>query len=100
MDSKGGANTPLRVINLLLCAKAKQSLSREKPTAGAPKTLIPGEFQLASDPNAGGNAFVAHCLFAGDNSIYCWRIAKFVRGNLFTGECCYAPAVDAIIAGE
>jgi hypothetical protein len=36
--------------------------SREKPTAGAPKTLIPGEFQLASDPNACGNALtLAHC---------------------------------------
>jgi hypothetical protein len=36
--------------------------SREKPTAGAPKLLIPGEFQLASDTNAGGNALsLAHC---------------------------------------
>jgi hypothetical protein len=30
--------------------------SREKPTAGAPKLLIPGELQLASDTNASGNA--------------------------------------------
>jgi hypothetical protein len=36
--------------------------SKEKPTAGAPKTLLPGEFQLTSDPNAGGNALsLAHC---------------------------------------
>jgi hypothetical protein len=35
--------------------------SRENPTAGAPKLLIPGEFELASDTNAGGNALsMAH----------------------------------------
>jgi hypothetical protein len=57
--------------------------SREKSTAGAPNLLTAGELQLASDTNAGGNALsLAHCIFAGDNSTYCRRIATFARGNV------------------
>jgi hypothetical protein len=47
--------------------------SREKPTASAPKLLIPGELQLASDTNAGGNYYPWRIVFfAGGNVVYCW----------------------------
>jgi hypothetical protein len=41
---------------LIEVAPEAMGTSREKPTTGAPKLLIPGELQLASDTNAGGNA--------------------------------------------
>jgi hypothetical protein len=78
----GDAASSLPVLHRYSMPSSPAGTSREKPTAGAPKLLIPTNYNsLATLMSAVMHYPWRIALFAGDNCTYCWRIATFARGN-------------------
>jgi hypothetical protein len=77
------------------------SLVEKTLITGAPKWATIDAFWYAGDPHAGGNALsLAHSPVRRRNSIYCWRITKFARGNFFHWRIILCARVTLLCAGE